>query len=57
MPGGGAKPPGLNLPNPLDVVLGPAAGLAGGVASFVEDAAGFAGGVASKIDDFLDSIF
>jgi hypothetical protein len=55
--GGGGKQPGLKLPNPLDIVLGPAAGLVGGVASFAEDAAGVVGGVASGIDDFLDSIF
>ena len=53
---GGAKP-GTRLPNPLDIVLGPAAGLAGGVASFAEDAAGVVGNVAGGIQDFLDSIF
>jgi len=57
VPPGGGKPAGPKLPNPLDVVLGPAAGLAGGVASFAEDAAGFVGGAASGIGDFLDSIF
>ena len=54
---GGGKQPGTKLPNPLDIVLGPAAGLAGGVASFAEDAAGLVGGVAGGIEDFLDSIF
>ena len=53
-PPGGGKGPGLKLPNPLEVLLGPAAGLAGGVAGFVEDAAGVAGGIAGGIDDFLD---
>ena len=56
-PTGGGKQSGINLPNPLDVVLGPAAGLAGGVANFAQDAAGVVGGVASGIQDFLDSIF
>jgi hypothetical protein len=54
---GGGKPTAPRLPNPLDIVLGPAAGLVGGVASFAEDAAGLVGGVAGGIDDFLDSIF
>lgn len=53
----GGKQPGVKLPNPLDIVLGPAAGLAGGVASFAEDAAGVVGDVAGGIQDFLDSIF
>jgi hypothetical protein len=57
VPGGGGRPPGLKLPNPLEVVLGPAAGLVGGLAGFAEDAAGVVGGAASGLGDFLDSIF
>lgn len=56
-PAGGGKQSGIQLPNPLDVVLGPAAGLAGGVANFAQDAAGVVGQVAGGIQDFLDSIF
>lgn len=53
----GGKQSGIRLPNPLDIVLGPAAGLAGGVANFAQDAAGVVGDVAGNIQDFLDSIF
>ncbi len=47
------KPPGLKLPNPLEVVLGPAAGFVEGAAGFAEDAAGVVGGIAGGIGDFL----
>ena len=53
---GGGKQPGTKLPNPLDIILGPATGLVGGVASFAEDAADVVGGIAGGIGDFLDSI-
>ena len=56
-PAAGGTKPGIKIPNPLEVLLGGAAGLAGGIAGAAEDAAGLVGGVAGGVSDFLDSIF
>jgi hypothetical protein len=66
--GGGVQPGGLKLPNPLDIILGNAGGLAGGLTGLAgdlrggltnaaEDAANLGAGLASGIREFLDSIF
>ena len=56
-PAAGGTKPGVRIPNPLEVLLGGAAGAVGGVASAVEDATGLAVAVAGGVSDFLESIF